>query len=153
MKNSGFTAIEMLVTIAILAIVLSIGVPSFKEIIRSSDMVANSSDMLTALNYARMEAVKRGASVQLSQRDGSNWSGGLVVTVTDSGEELRLWEAFTTGATVTSKNSVKNFVFSAAGEVDNNDDLTFCDDRTGEEGRSISVLASGAVYAKKVTCS
>jgi type IV fimbrial biogenesis protein FimT len=157
MNNSGFTVVEMLVTISILAIVLSIGIPSFNAIIRSSDISANSSDMIIALNYARIEAVKRGTSVQLDQRNGASWTGGMVVWVDDddsmdSGEELRYWDEFTTGSTVASANSVTAFVFSATGEVNSDDTLTLCDSRTGEAGRTITVLSSGAVYAEEFDC-
>ena len=67
MKKSGFTVIEMLLTISIMGIVLSIGAPSFSAITRSSDMIANSSDIVTALNYARIEAIKRGNSIYSNQ--------------------------------------------------------------------------------------
>jgi type IV fimbrial biogenesis protein FimT len=159
MKISGFTLVEMLVSIAILAIVLLIGIPSFNSIIKSSNMRSNSGDFISALNYARMESVKRGTSVELDQTDGASWTEGLVVWVDDdedgtmdSGEELRYWDTFSTGSSITSANSVTSFTFSADGGVDNNDTLKLCDDRTGETGRNITVLSSGAVYAMEVTC-
>jgi len=157
MKKAGFTLIEMLVTISILAIVLMIGVPSFNELMRSSAIRTNSSEMVTAFNYARLEAVKRGAFVEVARQDGASWTGGLVVWVDDdgddtmdSGEALRLWGEFKSGSTVSS--AVSSFVFDPSGEVDNADVLTLCDGRTEETGRTIYVLASGAVYAEKVGC-
>ena len=158
MKRSGFTVIELLVTISIMGIVLSIGVPSFEAITQNNAMSANSSDLITAFNYARMEAVKRGSSVELSY-SGGDWTEGLVVWVDsnandtcDSGEELRLWGALGTGTTLVSSNSVSTFTFSASGEVDHDADLTLCDDRTGETGRTISILASGVSYVETFTC-
>jgi len=160
MRNSGFTVVELLVSIAIMAIVLSIGIPSFNELTRNSAMSSNSSDLLTAFNYARIESVKRGSSITLGQKDSSTWGGGLVVWIDDDGdgtvdageEVLRYWEALSTGSTLVSTNSITSFVFSASGEVDNLDTLTLCDNRTGETGRTISILLSGAVYVEEKVC-
>ena len=159
MRNSGFTVVEMLVSLAILAILLSIGVPNFKGFISSSNMVSNSNDMVGAFSYARMAAIKRGGPVRLGVRDGSSWTGGIVVWVDadadatlDAGEELRLWDAFNNGSSIVSAESRSNFVFNASGEVNNDDVLTLCDNRTGEQGRSISILLSGVVFAEEVSC-
>jgi len=152
MKKSGFTLVEMLVTIAIMAIVLFIGVPSFNSIIRSSDMSANSSDLISALNYARMEAVKRGDSIKLELQIADDWLSEMVVSVDDSAEELRIWGEFNSESTLVSKNDLTSFVFNASGEVDNGDELTLCYDSSGETGRIIHILASGAAFAEKKTC-
>lgn len=159
MKTLGFTVVELLVTLSIMAILLAIAPPSFNAFIKGSNMVSNSNGMVSAFNYARMEAIKRGNSVQLGQRDGSSWTGGLVVWVDadgdgsfDSGEELRLWEAYNSGSSVVSTNSLTGFEFNASGEVNLADRLRLCDDRTGEEGWDISILISGAIFAEKVTC-
>ncbi|WP_372880678.1 GspH/FimT family pseudopilin [Psychromonas sp.] len=159
MKNSGFTVVELLITLALGAILLFIGIPSFKETSSSSNMISSSNEMVGAFNYARMEAVKRGNTVFLGQRDGSSWTGGLVVWIDadadssfDTGEELRLWEPLKSGSTVVSSNSRTSFVFKASGEVNNADVLKLCDDRSGEQGRQIEILISGAIFAEKVTC-
>ena len=155
----GLTLVELLVTIAIVSIPLTIGVPSFKSLLRSSDMYSNTSDMVTAFNYARISAVKNGTSVQIGPQDLASWDSGLVVwldsdddDIWDDGEELRLWDEFNTSSTVASTNSLINFTFTASGEVNNSDVLTICDDRNGETGRTINILTSGAVFAEEVTC-
>lgn len=159
MQKSGFTLVEVLVTIFILAIVIAIGVPSYQSMIRGSAMSSNSSDILTSFNYARIEAIKRATSVQLTPQTHADWSSGLVVWldsdedgVLDNGEELRIWETFASGTSVNSSNAATGFVFNAMGEVNQEDQLTLCDDRVAEQGRVISVLVSGATYAEKVTC-
>ena len=159
MKRSGFSLTELLVAIAITAIVAFIGIPSFNSLMNSSAMLSASDDTLTAFHYARMEAVKRGNNVHVSQRDGSSWNGGVIVWVDanadggfDSGEELRLWEPVSGDVTITSTNSLTSFEFYSSGEIDQSDFFTLCANRTGETGRFISILISGAIFADEVTC-
>lgn len=164
MKNSGFTFVELMITIAIAAILLLIGVPSFKEMTSNSNMTSSGNEMVGAFNYARMEAVKRGNTVFLGQRDGLTWTDGLVVWVDadadssyDSGEELRFYEAFSSATSVDVSdddegNELKSFAFKASGEANKEGILKLCDDRSGEQGRQIEILLSGAVFADEVTC-
>ena len=70
--NSGFTLIELMVTIAIAAILLGIAIPSFTETIASNRLTTNANALVTALNFARSEAVKRGIQVTVQERKGSS---------------------------------------------------------------------------------
>ncbi|PKM34904.1 MAG: general secretion pathway protein GspH, partial [Gammaproteobacteria bacterium HGW-Gammaproteobacteria-10] len=56
MKHTGFTLIELMMTIAIGAIILTLGIPSFMETIRSNRLTTRTNELLTSLNLARSEA-------------------------------------------------------------------------------------------------
>ena len=93
----GFTLIELLVTIAIAAIVVTMGIPSFSNAIRNSRLTTKANELLTSLNLARSEAIKRGVEVTISRKGGTsqNWDNGWDVFidndndhVLDSGETL-----------------------------------------------------------------
>lgn len=64
-KQGGFTIIELMFTIALAAILLAIGVPNFRDFLRNGRMAGQANDLLTGLNLARSEAVKRRAPVTL----------------------------------------------------------------------------------------
>ena len=64
-KQGGFTLIELMFTVIVLAVLLAIGVPSFRDFLRNSRMAAQANDLLSAVNLARSEAVKRRGPVTL----------------------------------------------------------------------------------------
>lgn len=90
---SGFTILELMITVAVLAILLGIAVPSFSQMIRQNRLATQTNDLLTATAVARSEAVKRGSRITLCPANGNNcsgtaqWDGGLLV-ITDDGPNV-----------------------------------------------------------------
>ena len=68
-KLRGFTLIEVLVTIAIVAILVRLAAPSFKSMIQSNTMSSNVNSFLADVRYARSEAIKRGGNVVMCRSD------------------------------------------------------------------------------------
>lgn len=68
---------ELLVTIAIVAIVASLALPSFRQFMMQMNVTSNTNNLIGALNLARSEAVRRGLPVAVVANAGasaSNWS-------------------------------------------------------------------------------
>jgi type IV fimbrial biogenesis protein FimT len=55
----GFTLIELMVTIAVLAILIALAMPSFASLINSNRLTAQSNEVVAALQFARVEAVRQ----------------------------------------------------------------------------------------------
>lgn len=64
-KERGFTLIELMVTIAIAAILLSVAVPSFINLVVGSRLTTQANDLVAGVYAARSEAVKRNQNVSL----------------------------------------------------------------------------------------
>src|SRR5690554_620010 len=99
--SRGFTLVELMVTIAVLAIVVTIGVPSFRNIIVSNSVAFDRDEFFTLVTFARSEAIKRGTAITICKSsngsscdDSLGWDGGWLAFhdadadgAMDSGEE------------------------------------------------------------------
>jgi type IV fimbrial biogenesis protein FimT len=70
-RQRGYSLLEMLVTMGIAAVVLGVGVPSFREVLANNRMAGAANDLITSIHVARTEAVKRRGTVSLC--GSSNW--------------------------------------------------------------------------------
>ncbi|PKM11485.1 MAG: pilus assembly protein FimT [Gammaproteobacteria bacterium HGW-Gammaproteobacteria-3] len=84
-NNSGFTLIELMMTIAIAAILLGIAIPSFTASIASNRLTTQANELLASLNLARSESIKRGVQVTLS-KNGGQWESGWNVFTDINGD-------------------------------------------------------------------
>lgn len=62
-RQTGFTLVELLVTMAVAAILLAVAVPSFRSTILSNRLTSTTNDLVGTLAQARSEAIKRGTRV------------------------------------------------------------------------------------------
>jgi type IV fimbrial biogenesis protein FimT len=103
--QGGFTLIELLVTMVVLAIMMAIGVPSFRNFVNSQRVKSASTELMTAVLIARSEAVKRNSgSVTIAPTSGTDWTTGWSVTV--GGATLQRQDALQSIAVTTYTNSV-----------------------------------------------
>ncbi|WP_373188287.1 GspH/FimT family pseudopilin [Halopseudomonas sp.] len=151
----GFTLIELMVTIAVLAIALAIAVPSFAEMIRSNRADTQREAVISALSTARSEAVKRGTTITVKPVSGTNWTSGWQVE--SAGVALRTFPALEGGASLS--GPAAGIQFNSRGQlagvaIGNKIDLQY---RVSTEfcryERDISINAIGRVSVTKRTCS
>lgn len=146
--KTGFTLIELMVTIAIVAIVLGIAIPSFSSTIASNRLTTSANELVTALNLARSEAVKRGASVTVRKVDdnsftnlgaSANWENGWdVFTDADSdgnyeaGDVLIRTYAPLQSSYTLRGNNFSNFIrFTSSGQSNTNGSFVICENSDG----------------------
>ena len=163
--QNGFSLVEAIVTLAIAAIVLSIGVPSFQTYIQNSRMSTDITELATALQLARNTAVTQRTRVTLCKSsDGAtcpvgagsgDWSQGwLMFTdpnddgVLDAGETvLRVHEALSGDGTFVGNNNVVNRVtFTAKGlALGRNGTIKRCDSRGATHAKAIVISTGGQI--------
>ena len=86
LRHAGFTLVEMLVTLLILAILVGVGVPTFLDATLGSRLGSAANNLVVSLHLARSEAIKRNTTVKVCpSTDGatcatsSSWQGGWIV--------------------------------------------------------------------------
>lgn len=168
MRAHGFTLIEMMITLAISAVLLGLGVPAFQNLIIKSRIGTQVNDLVVDLALARSEALKRGTKVSVcTSTNGtscttSSWTAGrLVFTDTGTAGEidgtdtvLRVAGALKGGTNlVSSPAAIANYIqYMPTGEVASNGSLTLC--KAGFAGRVISIGKTGRVSSQvsSTTC-
>lgn len=79
-SSTGFTLIELMTVVAIIAIVMGIAAPSLRDLILNARMSAQANDLLADLALARSEAIKRNARVAIcSSSTGDACTGGTAL--------------------------------------------------------------------------
>lgn len=137
-SQRGLSLIELLVTMSIAVILLTIGVPSFVDMITSNTATSYANDLLADINYARSEAITRGTRVVVCKGAATavgsdcatgNWEDGWKVFedcndnqtidnatcpdrnadgAADNEEVLRVHAALSAGWTLRGNNNVTN---------------------------------------------
>lgn len=77
-RARGFTIIELLITVAILVILIGLAAPSLSNLVRDQRVKTAVGDVYAALVFARSEAIKRNATVNVVS-PASDWAGGWEV--------------------------------------------------------------------------
>jgi type IV fimbrial biogenesis protein FimT len=145
--SCGFTLIELMVTLAVAAILLSLAVPSFTDFIVNQRVRTASYDLLADLTFTRSEAIKRSGNVTITAA-GSNWAAGWNVTYTDSTNTtttLRSHPAFPGSVTETTGPTSVTFARDGRQAGTNTATFTFDDTagKTSIPARTITVDPSG----------
>ena len=81
-KSAGFTLIELMITIAIAAVLMMIVAPNLSAYRRNAELTSAANTFMAGLNTARSEAMKRGRNAMVvPTNNGVNWNEGWVVFV------------------------------------------------------------------------
>src|SRR5690554_4197674 len=78
--SAGFTLIELMVTVAVLVIIVTVAVPSFQNIIENNRLATEVNRIMSSINYTRSEAVRIGDAVSLTANTGGFQNGWCVHT-------------------------------------------------------------------------
>ncbi len=87
-KNSGFTLLELMITLAIIGILLIVGLPSLKTFMQGNQLIASTNELVSALHIARSEAIKLNSRVSICESSNGttctatgDWKNGWIVFV------------------------------------------------------------------------
>lgn len=172
-KAKGFTLVELLATLTIAGVLFSVGVPSLRDTVLNHRMNAGINDMITEINLARSEAIKRGTSVVIcpSNDAGSDcksstaWDSGWLIysdinnnSSYDSGtdEILRKHAKVTGFKSISSNGDKKRLRFTSDGFAPGiMTTISFCDTRGISSAKGLVIIDTGRVRSaltKDLSC-
>lgn len=168
----GFTLVEVLTTMAIMAVLMAVAVPSLRSLMNSSKLTAASNALLWSMYLARSEAIKRGNRVVLCKTsDGlacaerGGWEQGWMVfhDIDNNGERdrneavIQRMLPLAPSLRLTGNSTVSKYVsFLSTGGTKmiggafQAGTLTVCNLSAGE-GRQIVLNAAGRARIQKVS--
>lgn len=93
MRHRGFSLIELMVVVAITAILLTIGLPSFQGSLRSNRVATTTNELMSSFALARSEAIRSpGGAAICATEDGTTcggtWNDGWMVWIDIDGDGL-----------------------------------------------------------------
>ncbi|MBT8435460.1 MAG: GspH/FimT family protein [Gammaproteobacteria bacterium] len=170
-KNSGFTLLELLITLALISVLVAVAIPSMRAFSQNDRLTTNINTMIGHLAYARSEAVKRHAQVSLCVSNdtvgctGGNWEDGWIIYVdadangtydaaTVNEDILRVQQTLDGNNAFTPSAAYGNQVtYDNRGFVTATGSFLLCDNRSGDFGKTITISNTGRVrFQDESTC-
>ena len=153
LKTRGFTIVELMTAIALLAVIAALTVPSIGNLMRSNKLTAVSNDLFSSISMARSEAIKRKTDVTL-EPIGNSWENGW--RVVSNGNEIDTSKAIADGFKASTKAEKDSVIFGPNGYATTNnpwgagDGVKFCD---GEgKAKIVTVNTAGSIKVIDASC-
>ena len=150
----GFTLLELLITIAIAAIILSLAAPSFRAMLMNNRLTAQADGLTTVLHYARNTALSQSIKVQVcpvgafnSTTCGASWGSGWMVVSDPTGTPTLLQSRQTPAGNPVLSSTAASVVFDPRGLATTLSSFKVCDSRGAAFARSVQVFATGFIQA------
>lgn len=161
-RYSGFTLVEMMIAMVVLAILITVGAPAFTKMIKDNRILGDSYALRAALDGARSEAIAQRSSVTFCRSsNGStctgNWNQGYIAFQDRDGNgvrddvndpnELYISKVIDTDTvTIAYSNAANRVNFDSQGYARGfQGTFTFCDDRGAPDARGVIVTSGGLV--------
>jgi type IV fimbrial biogenesis protein FimT len=154
----GVTLIELMFAIAILAILVTVAVPSFRDASLTSRLSSISNDLLASIQVARSESIKSNSVTTLCTSDdgttcagSGDWEQGWIILDKD-GVVIQSHAALPNGYKVAEASATEVLLFEPIGVGATAASFTVCrDDPVGNQERIVTVTATGMASVTRTT--
>lgn len=156
--SGGFTLLELMTVIAVLGILATIALPSFKYLGANTKVKSAATDLYLSMLRARSEAVKRSSLVWLRAATGG-WANGWQVVADSNGngtydagtDRLVYDSAALSGITVSVTSSITSLTYLTSGRVQGAvaPIFTIASPKVSSVGRCVSLDLTGRPYVAK----
>lgn len=152
--SAGFTLVELMIAIVVLAILLALAVPNFNDATLSARLNGFANSLVAATQVARSEAIKRNATITLcTSADGATcaasggWEQGWIVVNEATATVIQSQQALPSEFKVTEAGGAEEISFPATVVGTTPATLTVCRSApVGSEERVVTISGTGAAY-------
>lgn len=149
MHRHGYTLLELLITLVIGSILLTLGTPAFNRVVLDSRRTADINAFVTAVQLARSESAKRAVAVYVCKTadgvgcadQGTDFDSGWLVISSDSEDSPLMSYQPAMRGTIRSTRAA--FVFRPGFRRGTNGTVVFCDQRGSEHARAVIISYTG----------
>lgn len=146
--NRGFTLVELLIAVALLAILAGIALPFYQDIIAEQRNRSAANDLHSALVLARSEAVKRNSQITLGPL--GTWTAGWRIASPVVGEPDLLNHSVVPGITITT--AAASITFTASGRANAAVQFELASEINANAVRCLSLGFDGRASVEKGGC-
>lgn len=144
-RCNAFSLIELLATLALIAILATLVAPAFTGMIQRSKADTDMNNLMRALNFAHLAAIDRGQGMRVVPSvAGQGWAGELKVQAVADDTLLRVVPQMTRGAQVNAPG-VTAIVFNSFGGLAEPGNVVALAYGLGSVNRTISVCLTGRI--------
>jgi type IV fimbrial biogenesis protein FimT len=167
-QSQGFTLVELMVVIGIIAIALAIAVPSYNQFVLNNRMTIQANEFIEMISLTQNYARTRKARATLCKSSDNatcttagSWEQGHIVFLdggtagsVDGTDTLMIAKQALTGKSTLVSTTIPNFIsFSPVGQASLGGSFKVCSRSTQIRGRTISVAAgTGRISVAEATC-
>jgi type IV fimbrial biogenesis protein FimT len=162
-RQTGFTLVELLITVLVLSLLLTLAVPAFESYVKNDEQWVQQNTLVLSLNGARSEAIKQDTSggIQVCASSdgatcaGASWAQGWIVLNSANGKVVQAVGALPAGTTLTEANGNLSITYLSNGAINSAilanpaaaPAFTMCDTRGAKQARFTQVSLMGRVVS------
>ncbi|MEZ5464609.1 MAG: GspH/FimT family pseudopilin [Lysobacteraceae bacterium] len=164
-RQRGFSIIELVITLIVLAILIAMAGPSMSEFLRRNRVAASTNALVQAANYSRAEALRGGYPVTLCVTADANaaapaciattnWGGNDLIALNSDGELIQVFDYGRGQMSLTAP--ADTLTFNPNGSVNGLPAAAVFAvvpaDCHGDEARELGISRLGRINSRKVSC-
>ena len=167
-RHSGFTLLELLVALGIVAILLGLGTPSLRALVQDSRRTQTVNSLVHSFHLARTSAIRNGHEVAVCPRGNGDlcsenpagWAQGWLVFVNSDGDQPAFRDpdeplllSREPAPDVSISSNRRAFHYRPFNRRSTNGTLIYCDDRGDDAARAVIVSYTGRPRVTKQSAS
>lgn len=163
-KTRGFTLVELMIVVALIAIIGGMALPAFRDMVASNRLMTSANGIITTFHQARSDAIRQSRTVSIvackpdcGNTGTQSWSNGWQIFVAGNATAISEHAPLSSTISSTASGSIPlatSYAYSSQGRLDitTKNAIKLCDSNTGLAGRVITLEPIGHISVSTTAC-